>query len=448
MKVIVIGCTHAGTSAVLNIRQQYPEAEITVYEENDNISFLSCGIALYIEGIVKDAQSLFYNSPEGLAAQNIDVKMRHTVLSIDMDQKSLKVKNQLTGGVFDDSYDKLVITTGSWPIQPNIENSDLENIVLCKNYEHAKRLIGKTETAKKVVVVGAGYIGVELVEAFREHGMEVTLIDLEDRILAKYLDSEFTDICEQTMRDKGIRLALGQTVTRFEGVNGKVTKVITTKDAYETDLVVLCIGFYPNTALFGNQVDKLPNGAIKLDEYLRTSRPDVFSAGDSCAVFYNPTKTYEYIPLATNAVRMGTLIAYNLMAPTRKYLGTQGTSGIKIYENCIGSTGLTEVSAKAKGKKVSSALVKEPYRPEFMPTAAEVLLKVVYDTNTRQILGGQILSTVDLTAAINTLSVCIQTEMTVDDLAFVDFFFQPHFNRPWNYLNSVGLKAIGTSSTE
>ena len=449
MKVVVIGCTHAGTAAVMGITERYPEAKVTVYEENDNISFLSCGIALYIGGVVKDAQGLFYSSPEALAKRGVTVNMQHSVLSIDMDKKMLRVKNVKTGGVFDDSYDKLVITTGSWPIQPNIEGAGLENVVLCKNYEHAKRIIEKTKTTKKAAIVGAGYIGVELVEAFAEHGIEATIIDQEDRVLAKYLDKEFTDICENSMKKHNITIAMNQRVTRFVGDSeGKVAKVVTTAGEFEADLVVLCVGFFPNTALFGDQLDKLPNGAIKLDEYLRTSREDVFAAGDSCAVFYNPTQTYEYIPLATNAVRMGTLVACNLMEPRVKYLGTQGTSGIKVFESCIGSTGLTETAAKSRGMKVTSSTIREPYRPEFMPTYEEVLLKVVYDTESREILGGQILSTVDLTPAINTLSVCIQKKMTIDELAFVDFFFQPHFNKPWNYLNLVALNAIGAPSSE
>lgn len=442
MKVAVIGCTHAGTAAIVNTAQLYPEAEITVYERNDNISFLSCGIALYVGGMVKDPQGLFYSSPQQLAELGVNTKMRHEVVSVDTDAKVLQARNLETGEVFEDRFDKLIVTTGSWPIVPKFEGSDLENILLSKNFNHSNTIIEKAKQASNIVVVGAGYIGVELVEAFQLNGKHVTLIDAEERILSKYLDAEYTDKIEQSLRDHGIELALGQKVTRFEGENGKVAQVITDKGTYAADLVIMCIGFRPNTELLKGQVDMLDNGAIIVDEYMRTSKPDVYAAGDSCAVYYNPTGKHAYIPLATNAVRMGTLVARNLVAPTVKYMGTQGTSGIKIYEDNIAGTGLTEAAAKDAGLDAEAVLITENYRPEFMPTHEPVLLKVVYEKNTRRILGAQIMSKVDLTQSINTISVCIQNGMKMEELAFVDFFFQPHYNKPWNFLNSAGLQVL------
>lgn len=441
MKIAVIGCTHAGTAAILNSAKLYPDAEITVYERNNNISFLSCGIALYVGGVVKDPKGLFYSSPEHLAAIGVTTKMNHDVISADLTAKKLKIRNLETKEEFEDTFDKLIITTGSWPIVPNIDGVRLENILLSKNYTHSNTIIEKAKDAKNIVVVGAGYIGVELVEAFQTNGKNVTLIDSEDRILSKYLDKEFTDIAEKSLKDKSIKLALGETVVKFEGKDNKVSKVITTKGEYETDLVILCIGFRPNTELFKGQIDMLGNGAIIVDEYMQTSKEGVFAAGDSCTVIYNPTGKHQYIPLATNAVRMGTLVARNLVNPTIKYMGTQGTSGIKIYENNIASTGLTENSAMHAGIEVKTVTIEDTNRPEFMPTYDTVKLKVVYGKDSRVILGAQIISTADLTQSINTMSVCIQNKMTIDQLGFVDFFFQPHYNKPWNFLNMAGLNA-------
>lgn len=441
MKIAVVGCTHAGTAAIVNIANLYPEAEITVYERNDNISFLSCGIALYVGGVIKDPQGLFYSSPEQLAELGVTTKMEHDVLEINTKEKSIKVENLKTGEAFTDTFDKLVVTTGSWPIQPKIEGHELENILLSKNWNHSNTIIEKAKDAENIVVVGAGYIGVELVEAFQEQGKKVTLIDAEDRILSKYLDREFTDLAEATMKEKGIKLALGELVQKFEGENGKVKKVLTTKGEHEADLVIMCIGFRPNTDLLKGQIDMLDSGAILVDDYMRTSNEDVFAAGDSCAIRYNPTGKAGYIPLATNAVRMGTLVARNLKTPTVKYMGTQGTSGIKIFEHNIASTGLTEQRAKDEGIEVKTVTVEENNRPEFMPTYEKVTLKIVYDAKSRRVLGGQIHSLVDMTQTVNTLSVVIQNEMTVEELAFVDFFFQPHYNKPWNILNMAGLNA-------
>jgi NADPH-dependent 2,4-dienoyl-CoA reductase/sulfur reductase-like enzyme len=442
MKVIVIGCTHAGTAAILNIRKDYPEAEIVVYERNDTVSFLSCGIALYVGGVIEDPQELFYCSPEKFMENRVVTKMRHDVTDVDLKSKIIRGMNMETGEEFDDSYDKLVVTTGSWPIIPDIPGIDLENILLSKTYDHSKEIVEKTKSAKKVVVIGGGYIGVELVEAFRNHGKSVTLINGASRILNKYLDKEFTDIAEESFRKNGIELALGETVTGFEGVDGKVSAVVTCDRRYECDMVIMCIGFRPNTDLFKEKLDMLPNGAIIVDEYMRTSDESVFAAGDSCAVTYNPTGTVEYIPLATNAVRMGTLVAKNISGPKLKYLGTQGTSGIKIYDYNIAATGLTEDGAASRGIKAESEMLVDSYRPEFMPEHESAQIKIVYESGSRRLLGAQILSKADLTQSINTLSVCIQNKMTVEELAFVDFFFQPHYNKPWNYLNSVALKAL------
>ncbi|OKP98529.1 FAD-dependent oxidoreductase [Paenibacillus sp. P46E] len=442
MKVAVVGCTHAGTAAIVNTAQLYPDAEITVYERNDNISFLSCGIALYVGGVIKDPQGLFYSSPEKLAELGVKTNMRHEVIGIDTDRKTLRARNLATGQEFDDSYDKLIMTTGSWPIVPKLEGMELDGILLSKNYNHSNTIIERAQQVDRITVVGAGYIGVELVEAFQMNGKQVTLIDGEDRILSKYLDEEFTTPIQKSLEDHGITLALGEKVSSFVGENGKVTKVITSKGEHETDLVILCIGFRPNTELLKGKVDMLPNGAIIVNDYMQTSLPDIYAAGDSCAIHYNPTGKHAYIPLATNAVRMGTLVARNLVSQTIPYMGTQGTSGIKIYEDNIAGTGLTEDAAIAEGMDIESVLLTDNYRPEFMPTFEQVQLKVVYDRSTRRILGAQIMSKMDLTQSINTVSVCIQNKMTVDQLAFIDFFFQPHYNKPWNFLNTAGLQAL------
>ena len=443
MKVVVIGCTHAGTAAIKNLRALNPDAEVTVFERNDNISFLSCGIALYVGGVVSDPKGLFYSSPEELKSLGVNTKMKHDVKNVDIKGKKLTVENLETGEVFDETFDKLIITSGSWPIIPrNIEGIDLENVLLCKNYNHANEIIERSKSVKRVVVVGAGYIGVELVEAFRDNGKEVILVDAEDRILSKYFDKEFTDVAEESFREKGIVLATGEKVVKIEGTNGKVSKIITDKNEYETDMIIMCIGFVPNTALFKGQLEMLPNGAIKVDEYMRTSDKDVMAAGDCCSVFYNPLNMERYIPLATNAVRMGTLAGLNLVENKAKSLGTQGTSGIKIYENNMAATGITEALARSLDLEIETVIVTDNYRPEFMPTYEKVTLKVVFDKYTRIVLGAQLNSKVDLTQSINTLSVCIQNHMTIDDLAFVDFFFHPHYNKPWNFINLAGLAAL------
>jgi NADPH-dependent 2,4-dienoyl-CoA reductase/sulfur reductase-like enzyme len=443
MKIVVIGCTHAGTSAVKTIIKENPEAEVTVFERNDNISFLSCGIAMYVGGIVKDVAGLFYSSPEELRQMGAVIKIKHNVKSIDTEAKKVVVEDLTTGSEIEVKYDKLVNTTGSWPIIPPIPGIDSKNILLCKNYEQANEIILRNKKANRIVIVGGGYIGIELVEAFRQAGKDVTLIDGLDRILNKYLDKEFTDILEKDLQNRGITLALNQPVKSFRAdEEGKVTAVVTETDEFPTDMVILCVGFRPNNDLLKGKVDMLSNGAILVDDYMRTSNPDIFAAGDSCAVHYNPNAGQAYIPLATNAVRMGMLVGKNIKEPKVRYRGTQSTSGLHLFGYNIGSTGVTVSGASFFGLNVHSVIVKDNYRPEFMPTTEEVLMQLVYEVGTNRIVGGQVMSKYDITQSANTLSLAIQNKMTIEDLAYVDFFFQPHFDRPWNYLNLLAHAAV------
>ena len=389
MKVVVIGCTHAGTAAVKSILKNHPEAEVTVYERNDNISFLSCGIALYVGGVVKDPAGLFYSNPEELSSLGATVKMEHDVTDVDTENKTVTAKDLKTGETETVSYDKLVMTTGSWPIIPPISG-----------------------------------------------------IDGLDRILNKYLDKPFTDILEKELTDRGVTLALGENVTEFiTDEEGKVKQVATPTDTFDTDMVILCVGFRPNTKLIEGKVETLPNGAIKVNEYMQTSDPDIFAAGDSAVVNYNPSGTQNYIPLATNAVRQGLLVG------KMAYRGTQGTSGLYLFGWTIGSTGVTKESATLNDLEVQATVFEDNYRPEFMPTTEKVMMELVYEKGTNRIVGAQFMSKYDITQSANTMSLAVQNKMTVEDLALSDFFFQPHFDRPWNYLNLLAQAALGEIET-
>ena len=443
MKVVVIGCTHAGTSAVKSIIQEDPSAEVVVFERNDNVSFLSCGIALYIGEVVKNAEELFYSNPAELEALGAQINMEHNVTNVDDVNKVVTVENLLTGETRTESYDKLVLTTGSWPIQPPIPGVEAGNILLCKNYNQAQEIIARKQSTEKVVIVGGGYIGIELVEAFVEIGKEVTLIDGLDRILNKYLDPEFTDVLENDLKERGVNLILNEAVQGFDAdENGNVKAVHTPSATVEADLVIMCVGFRPSNELLKDKVEALPNGALKVNEYMQTSNPDIYAAGDNVAVHYNPTGDHAYIPLATNAVRMGSLVGKNIVSNKVKYRGTQGTSGLYLFGYKIGSTGVTENSAPHFGLNVKTVYLEDNYRPEFMPTTEKVQMKLVYDADTKVILGGQLMSKYDITQSANTLSLAVQNKMTIEDLAYVDFFFQPHFDRPWNYLNLLAHAAV------
>ena len=444
MKVIVIGVTHAGTAAINSIYAYNKDVEVTAYERNDNISFLSCGIALWVSGEVKDPAGLFYSSPETLAELGTTMKMQHDVTSVDLDKKEVQVKNLQTGEEFTDTFDKLVVTTGSWPIEPKIPGIEDQRVVLSKNYDHAKAIVeaAKQDDIKNVVVVGGGYIGTELVEAFQTQGKNVTLIDGMDRILNKYFDEPFTDRVTKSFEDNGITVKTSELVQEFKSSDDAVT-VVTDKGEYPADLVVMSIGFKPNTELFKDKLDMNPDGSIKTDDYMRsTNYPDVYGAGDSVAVHYNPTGKDAYIPLATNAVRQGTLVGMNLQKEALKYMGTQSTSGLMLYSLSMASSGLTLESAKEQGIDADSYTMEDNYRPEFMSSTEKVLMTVVYEKGTNRIIGGQLQSKYDISQSANTISMMIQNKMTLVDMAFVDMLFQPWFDRPFHYLNLLAQGAI------
>ena len=440
MKVVIIGCTHAGTITASQVFSQHPDAEVTIYEKNDNVSFLSCGIATYLGGVAKSIDDMFYSSPEALAQLGAAVHMQHEVTAVDL-KKTLKVKNLVSGEESEDHYDKLMVTTGSWPVIPNLPGIDDPNVYLCKNYNHAKKLFEVAKNAQKIVVIGGGYIGVELVEAYSKQGKQVTLIDGNDRLLSKYYDAKYTDIVTKDFEDHQVTLAFDELVAGFEHKDQGVV-VKTNKGSYDADIAILCIGFRPNTGLFKDQLEFNADGSIKTNAYMQTSDPDVYGAGDSVAVHYNPTNQEAYVPLATNAVRQGIIAGTNLYGNTMTYMGTQSTSGLQLYDNSMSSTGMTLESARAAGFDADAVTFEDNYRPEFMPTNAKVIGTVVWDRSNNQILGAQFMSKLDISMYANAVSVMIQNHNTINFMAMVDMLFQPNFDRPFNFINLLGQQAV------
>ena len=441
MKVVIIGCTHAGTITASQVFSQHPDAEVTIYEKNDNVSFLSCGIATYLGGVAKSIDDMFYSSPEALAQLGAAVHMQHEVTAVDLKKKTLKVKNLVSGEESEDYYDKLMVTTGSWPVIPNLPGIDDPNVYLCKNYNHAKKLFEVAKNAQKIVVIGGGYIGVELVEAYSKQGKQVALIDGNDRLLSKYYDAKYTDIVTKDFEDHQVTLAFDELVAGFEHKDQGVV-VKTNKGSYDADIAILCIGFRPNTGLFKDQLEFNADGSIKTNAYMQTSDPDVYGAGDSVAVHYNPTNQEAYVPLATNAVRQGIIAGTNLYGNTMTYMGTQSTSGLQLYDNSMSSTGMTLESARAAGFDADAVTFEDNYRPEFMPTNTKVIGTVVWDRSNNQILGAQFMSKLDISMYANAVSVMIQNHNTINFMAMVDMLFQPNFDRPFNFINLLGQQAV------
>lgn len=441
MKVSIVGCTHAGTFSAMNILKEHPDWEVSVFERNDNLSFLSCGIAPWVSDRVSDPNKMFYASPDALSDLGAHMYMKHYVTDIDFDNKKLAVKDLTSGKTFEQDYDKLVITTGSAPVIPPISGIDSKRVMLCKNWTNANELKENAGEIKSAIVIGAGYIGAELAEGYATLGKETTLIDALPDVLSKNLDPNMSAIAEKDYRDNGVTLGMNEKVVSFEETDHSII-VKTDKNSYEADIAVMCVGFRPNTKMFADKFKTLPNGALIVDKYMHTSIKDVYSAGDAASVHYNPTGDDQYIPLATNSVRQGILVGKNIEKDTVAYMGTQASSAVELFGRTYAASGLTKVHADALGKKVAEVSLEDNYRPEFMLSTTPVLMNLVWDPETRVVLGGALTSKYDVSQSANLLSLAIQKKVTIDELSMVDFLFQPNFDKPVNYVSALAGAAV------
>lgn len=444
-KVIVIGANHAGTHSILTLADHYPNTEITTYDKNNNISFLGCGMALWISKVIDNPDGLFYATPQALKDKGVHVHMNHDLLCVNFDRKSVTVRNLETNELVEDTYDKLILAVGSWPILPPIPGMDLENVHYAKIFQNAQTVIDKMNdpSIKNIVVVGAGYIGVELAEAFKENGKEVLLIN-DQNVLNNYYDVEFQNRMKQNLLDHGVTLALEELVTEIKGVHGKVSQVFTNRNTYDADMVLMSIGFKPNTAFLKESgLAFNPNGSIKVNNRQETNIPGVYAIGDCADIQINATQERGTVALATNAVRTGIVAGHNIGGTEIEMQGVQGSNAIHVFGLTLCSTGITEEVAKQKGYNVNSVTVTELLKPAFMPDNEEVTLKVVWDKETRRILGAQMASKADVTLALHLFSMAVQEEYSIDKLALLDLFFLPHFNQPANFITKAGLLALG-----
>ncbi|MBC5619082.1 FAD-dependent oxidoreductase [Streptococcus anginosus] len=453
-KIVVIGANHAGTACINTMLDNFEnENEVVVFDQNSNISFLGCGMALWIGKQIDGPEGLFYSDKEKLEAKGAKVYMESPVLSVDYDKK--EVTALVNGQEHLESYDKLIFATGSQPIIPPIKGVEivegnrefkatLENVQFVKLYQNSAEVIEKLKNNKginRVAVVGAGYIGVELAEAFERLGKEVILIDIADTCLAGYYDRELSDLMSKNLADHGIKLAYGQTVKAVEG-EGKVERIVTDKETFDVDMVIMAVGFRPNTALGAGKIELFRNGAFLVDKKQETSIPGVYAVGDCATIYDNSLGKMSYIALASNAVRSGIVGAYNATGHELEGIGVQGSNGINIYDLKMVSTGLTLEKAKAAGYNAVETGFNDLQKPEFIKhNNHEVAIRIVFDKDTRVILGAQMASHEDISMGIHLFSLAIQEKVTIDKLALTDIFFLPHFNKPYNYITMAALTA-------
>lgn len=441
-KIVVIGANHAGTAALNTILDQYPGKEVIAFDRNSNISFLGCGMALWIGNQISSSDGLFYSNKATLENKGAKIYMETEIKKVDFVNKIVYAEGK-NGEKYEQPYDKLILATGSLPIVPQIEGIDLENVQLVKLFQNAQEVIEKLkdDAIKHVTVVGAGYIGVELAEAFKRNGRNVTMIDCADTCLSGYFDPEFTDRMKNTLEQNGVQLAFGETVKKLVG-DTKVKKVVTDKGEYDTDMVVLAIGFCPNNALGKEQLELFRNGAYLVNRSQQTSIKDVYAIGDCATVYDNALQNVNYIALATNAVRSGIIAAHNACGTPLETVGVQGSNAISIWGLHMISTGMTKTRACRCNYDAAATDFEDYQKALFIENGNyKVKLRIVYDKKTRIILGAQLCSDYDVSMLIHMFSLAIQEQVTIDKLKLLDIFFLPHFNQPYNYITMAALSA-------
>lgn len=441
-KIVLIGANHAGIAATNTILDSYPENEVVIIDKNTNLSYLGCGTALWVGRQIDSYEHLFYTNKEAFEEKGARILMETTVESIDFDNKLIHA-TRADGEKFEESYDKVILATGSVPIAPNIKGTDLENVQFVKLFQDSQ-VADKAlcdDSIKEVAVIGAGYIGVEMAEAVKRRGKNVRLFDAADTSLNTYYDPWFTEDMDNVLTENGIQTHYGEMVQSFEGKDGKVTDLTTDKGTYKTDLVIMAIGFAPNNSLGKDKLETFDNGAYLVNLKQETSLPDVYAVGDCATIYSNAIEDTTYIALATNAVRSGIVGGHNAAGTPLESIGVQGSNGISIFGYNMVSTGLNLAAAKEAGYEVKYTDFEDLQKPGFIEKNGNVKIRIVYDAKTRRVLGAQMASTEDISMGIHMFSLAIEEKVTIDKLKLLDIFFLPHFNQPYNYITMAALSA-------
>ena len=439
MRVIIIGGVAAGMSAAAKLKRIKPDYEVVVYEKTDIVSFGACGLPYYVGDFFHDPNMMIAREKSKFIESGIDLKTFKEVIDVDTLEKTLTIKDALSGEIFIDNYDKLMIATGASSIMPSLDKS-YNNLTTLKDMNDGiklKELISKEEN-KNIVIIGAGFIGIETIEAAKKLNKNIHLIGRSNRILSKVFDKEITDLLEEELRKNNIHLHLNETIQKYIGEEN-ITKVITNKSEIDCDIVVMAIGVKPNTSFLENtNIKMLSNGAIIVDECGRTSVEDIYAAGDCATIKNLVTNEDMYVPLATGANKLGRIVGENLGGINSYYPGSLASSCIKVLDMEAAVTGLTEERAKALNLEFKTKCITNYNQTHYYPGREKLLIKLIYDAKTKVILGGQIAGYKDAVQRANVLATAITAKMTTEQLGMLDLCYAPPFATTWDALNVAG----------
>ena len=453
MRVLVLGGVAAGTKIAAKLMREDRSNEVTILNKGKNISYAGCGLPYYVGHVIEDKDQLIVNTPEKYSKlTGVKVLTEVEATKVDVEAKKVTAVDLKTQEETVYDYDKLVISVGASPVKPPIEGCDLENVFFMRTPEDAIRLreVVDSGNVKKAIVVGAGYIGLEIAENLKEMGVRPFVLDMAPQVLAPGFDKEMAEYAENKLVEAGIPVVTNVMVTGIEG-DGKVEKVTTNKKAYKTDLVVLSAGIRPNTAFLNDTGIEMFKGTILTNEFGETNIPDVYAAGD-CAMVRNAlTEKAAWSPMGSTANIAGRVIAQNMMGAKLNYRGVLGTAVCKLPGINVGRTGLTEVQAKVEGFDPVSVITVVDDKAHYYAGASTFVIKMIADRTTEKLLGIQVIGSGAVDKVVDVAVTGIMLKGTLTDLSDLDLAYAPPFStaiHPFEHtLNVLKNKIRGTFET-
>lgn len=445
MKLVIVGGVAGGASAAARARRLSEQARIVLIERGPDVSFANCGLPYYVGGQIAVRDKLLVTSPERLRTRfGLDVRTRSSVEAIDRAAKKVRVRNLASGREYDESYEKLILAPGASPLRPPIPGIDLPGILTLRNLQDVDRIKERVDNGlKNVVVVGAGFIGLELVESFVRLGVSTTLVELQDQILPPF-DREMTAPIVDALQAKNVHLLLGQSADAFEKTPEGLVVRLKSGQRLSTQLVILGVGVRPENKLAVDAgLEVGPRGGIRVSDCLQTSDPDIYAVGDVIEVKDFISGDPTQVPLAGPANRQGRIAADNIFGRTSRYRGTQGTAIVGVFDCTAAMTGSTEKALRRANRTFRKIYIHPAHHAGYYPGAEQMTLKVLFDPTTGRLLGAQVVGGAGVDKRIDILAVAIQSGMTVFDLEEMELAYAPQFGSAKDPINMVGFVAGG-----
>ena len=442
MKVVIVGGVAGGATAAARIRRLDEQAEIVVFERSGFISYANCGLPYYIGGVIEDPEELTLQTPESFFSRfRVSMRVRHEVTAIHPDKKAVSVTDLETGEVFEESYDKLILSPGAKPTQPRLPGVGLNKLFTLRTVEDTFRIKAyiSENHPKSAVLAGGGFISLELAENLRELGMEVTIVQRPKQLMNPF-DPDMAAFIHSEMRRHGVKLALGHTVEGFEEKDGGVDVLLKDEAPLHADMVVLAIGVSPDTRLAQDAGLELGvKGSIVVNDRMETSVPDIYAVGDAVQVKHFVTGQDVLLSLAGPANKQGRIAADNICGGDSHYAGSQGSSVIKVFDLTAATTGVNETNAKKAGLDVDTVILSPMSHAGYYPGGKVMTMKVVFEKETYRLLGAQIVGYEGVDKRIDVLATAIRAGLKATELKDLDLAYAPPYSSAKDPVNMAGF---------